>query len=219
MNKGFNSRTDKKRRKPQAPGRVKIIQALTALLREKDFSAITTAEIARNAGVTEALIYRHFRDKKDLFYQVLIEYMDYYKVKTDDDLKGITGALNKLRKIIWSHINVYANDRAFARILLLEVRGFSDYYTSGPYKMVRDYSDKVLKIISEGMENGEIRNDLPPSFLRQVILGSIEHVCMTGVALNRDFSPDDLTEKLCRFIFRGIEKKSEGESVEEIGRI
>ncbi|MBU0513442.1 MAG: TetR/AcrR family transcriptional regulator [Proteobacteria bacterium] len=186
------------------PGRIKIVQALVGLLSQNDFSAITTAEIAKTAGVTEALIYKYFKDKRDLLYQVLTEFLQHYKAQADRDLGGVQGALNKLRKIIWGHINVYATDRTFARILLLEVRSYSDYYTSGTYRLVKEYSDIVLQVIEEGIASGEIRDDLPPTFLRQVVLGSIEHVCLTGVAFDREMSPDDLTEKLCRVIFRGI---------------
>jgi AcrR family transcriptional regulator len=191
------------------PGRLKIVESLRLLLENKDFSSITTAEIAKNAGVTEALIYKYFKDKRDLLYQVLAEYLEHYMLAAESDLKGIKGALNKLRKIIWTHINVYATDRVFAKILLLEVRSFSDYYTSDPYNLVREYSDIVYEVVREGLENGEIRKDIPPEFLRQVILGSIEHVCLSGVAFNREISPDELTEELCKFIFRGIALEAE----------
>jgi hypothetical protein len=43
--------------------------------------------------------------------------------------------------------------------------------------------------------------------MRQVILGSIEHVCLTRVVFSREISPDDLTEDLCKFIFRGIARE------------
>ena len=191
------------------PGRTKIADALRALLERKDFGAITTAEIARTAGVTEALIYKYFKDKRDLLYQVLAEYLEYYRSRAEIDLKGIKGASNKLRKVIWSHINVYATDRVFAKILLLDVRSFSDYYTSETYKLVRKYTGILLEIIKEGIEHGEIRDDIPPVFLRQVILGSIEHVCLRRVVLGRSISPDDLTENLCECIFKGIERKAQ----------
>lgn len=195
--------------RPLPPGRIKIAEALRSLLEKKDFSAITTAEIAGTAGVTEALIYKYFKDKRDLLYQVLAEYLAHYQQRTLFNLKGIKGALNKLRKIIWHHINAYATDRVFAKILLLEVRSYSDYYTSGPYKAVKDYTNILLEIIEEGVREGKIRDDLSPSFLRQVILGSIEQVCLTGVAFNREISPDDLTENLCELIINGIKRQPE----------
>ena len=190
------------------PGRIKIADALRVLLEKKDFGAITTAEIAKTAGVTEALIYKYFKDKRDLLYQLLSEYLEHYDVQVERDLKGVKGALNKLRKLFWSHINVYATDRVFAKILLMDVRSFSDYYTSETYKLVKKYTEILLEIIQEGVENQEIRNDIPPVFLRQAILGSIENICLTRVIFGRKISPDDLTEKLCKFVFKGVEYRA-----------
>jgi AcrR family transcriptional regulator len=194
--------------KPMPPGRVKIAEALRGLLEKKDFNAITTAEIARTAGVTEALIYKYFRDKRDLLHQVLAEYFEIYIEQFEQDLKGIKGSLNKIRRTIWTHINVYATDRVFAKILLLEVRSFSDYYKSRPYKLVKKYSVILRDIIEEGVKRGEIRSDIAPSFIEQMIFGSIEHVVLTGVIFNRELSPDTLTDNLCKFIFKGIEKRA-----------
>ncbi len=116
------------KQKPLPPGRIKITRALKSLLEKKEFNAITTAEIAKKAGVTDALIYKYFKDKRDLLHQVLSEYLEEYRTQITLDLKGIKGTLNKLRKLIWSHINVYATNRVFARILLIEVRNYPDYY-------------------------------------------------------------------------------------------
>ena len=193
--------------KPLPPGRVKITWALKSLLEKKEFNAITTAEIAKNAGVTEALIYKYFKDKRDLLHQVLSEYLEQYGVQLQQDLKGIKGALNKLRKLIWSHINVYATNRVFARILLVEVRNHPDYYKSETYELVTIYSNTVLSMIQEGIREGEIREDLPPKLIRHGILGSIEQVCLSSIIFGRDLDPDDLTEALCEFIFKGIKRK------------
>ena len=186
------------------PGRIKIANALRHLLEQKEFNAITTAEISRQAGVTEALIYKYFRDKRDLLHQVLREYLEQYSLRVQDDLRGIKGALNKLRKLIWSHLNVYATNRVFARILLIEARNHSDYYHSDTYELVRTYSDAVLAILSEGVASGEIRDDISIKLIRQIILGSIEQVCLTGITFEREIDPDLLTEEICEIIFKGI---------------
>lgn len=189
------------------PGRMKIVDSFVSLLERKSFNAITTAEIAGNAGVTEALIYKYFDDKRDLLHKVLGEYLEKYLVQFELDLKGIKGALNKLRKLIWSHINVYSTNKVFAQILLLEVRNSPDYYLSETYELVKQYSNVVLDIIVEGVADGEIRDDIPPELMRQVILGSIEHVCLRDVVFRREILPDDLIDDLCSFIFNGIERK------------
>jgi TetR/AcrR family fatty acid metabolism transcriptional regulator len=186
------------------PGRQKIAEALRLLLAQKDFNGITTAEIARQAGVTDALIYKYFKDKRDLLHQVLSEYLNQYGVQLARDLKGIKGALNKLRKLIWSHINVYATNRVFGKILLIEVRTHPDYYRSDTYELVKAYSNFVLEILEEGIQHNEIRKDVPVKLIRQVILGSIEQVCLTGITFDREIDPDRLTEDLCEILFRGI---------------
>ena len=209
MQLSITDAVQQKDRKPAPPGQIKIIQALNLLLEEKEFGAITTAEIAKTAGVTEALIYKYFKDKRDLLHQVLAEYLESYGVELDRDLKGVKGALNKLRKLIWSHINVYANNKVFARILLIEVRTHPDYYKSETYDLVKLYSDVVLSIIEEGVREGEIRDDISPILIRFGILGTIEQVCLSGITFGREIHPDELAEELCEFIFNGIEPRDD----------
>ena len=75
--------------KVSPPGRIKIVRALKQLLVQKDFNSITTAEIAKTAGVTEGLIYKYFNDKRDLLYKVLLELFEMFlqKMKKDINLK------------------------------------------------------------------------------------------------------------------------------------
>jgi len=192
------------RRQSHPPGRTKIVEALKKLLEEKEFTAITTAEIARTAGVTEALIYKYFNDKRDLLHQVLAEYLEYFVLRAELDVKGIKGAVHKLRKLIWSHINMYAGNRVFSRILLLEVRNHREYFNSDAYQMVKRYSSFLVSIIQEGIAEESIRDDIPIPVIRQLILGGIEHVCLSAVIFNRDIDPDEPADQLCDLILGGI---------------
>lgn len=188
------------------PGRTKIVEAVKQLLAHKEFQAITTAEIARTAGVTEPLIYKYFKDKRDLLHQVLEGYLEQYIDRIELDLKGIKGAENKLRKLIWSHIYTYATNRIFAKIILLEVKGFPIYFDSKTYSLSRRYGDIILEILEEGIRTGEFREDISPSSLKRLILGGIERVVLPGLIFNLDISPDILTEDLCSLLFYGIKK-------------
>jgi len=207
-NTQVKSYSENNRKLPKMPpGRIKIVNALKTLLKEKDFNAITTAEIARSAGVTEALIYKYFKDKRDLLHQILREYLEQYCIKFELDLKGIKGACNKIRKLIWAHIHAYATNRIFAKILLIEVRNYPDYYKSETYEFVKNYCNVLLDAIEEGVALGEIRDDISPRMIRQGILGAIEHACLTEIIFNREIFPDQFTDDICEFVFRGIEKR------------
>ena len=190
------------------PGKVKIAEALKILLREKDFNSITTADIARTSGVNEALIYRYFKNKRGLLHDVLAEYLEDYIEKIEFDRKGVKGAANKLRQLIWDTIYLYQKDRVFAKILLLEVRNFSGYFESETYQIVRHYGKSLLNLIKEGVASGEFRDDISPSHIRQIILGCIEHLCLPAVIFHYDISPDKLTADICDVLFEGIVKKT-----------
>jgi len=192
--------------KPQLypPGHIKIVEALRSLLMEKEFSAITWSDIAQTAGVNEGLIYKYFKDKRNLLHKVLEEYFKDYLAKLENDLKGIDGTLNKLRKLIWSVINASNEDRVFAKIIFLEVRNFPGYFESQSYRLVQDYAQMIKELIEEGIRTGEIRKDISSWHLRQIILGSIEHLCLPSVIFKQEINPDALTEELCKILFTNI---------------
>ncbi|NOX32893.1 MAG: TetR/AcrR family transcriptional regulator [Deltaproteobacteria bacterium] len=186
------------------PGKTRIINTMRELLEERNFSTITISEIAGTAGVTDGLIYKYFKDKRELLHHVLKEHYEYFLLQIERDLKGITGALNKLRKIIWSSIDRYANHRVFARIILLEVRNSEKYFKSEAYQLVRKFNRIILDIIKEGVASGEITSVVPPSCIRHAIFGAIEHACLNRAIFNEKVSTDETAENITQLIFNGI---------------
>ena len=186
------------------PGKTKIINAMRTLLEDRNFSTITISDIAVTAGVTEGLIYKYFKDKRQLLHHVLKEHYEYFLCQIDRDLDGVSGALNKLAKVIWSCIDRYANHRVFARIILLEVRNSDEYFQSEAYALVRQFNKILLDIIKEGMESGEIRRDISPSLIRHTIFGTIEHACLNRVIFNETVPTDEIAEQITHLILNGI---------------
>ena len=90
-----------------------------------------------------------------------------------------------------------------------EIGEIRSAYKSDTYELVRAYSNSVLDILEEGVQSNEVRKDVPVKLIRQMILGSIEQVCLTGITFDREIDPDALTEDLCDIIFRGIVPASE----------
>jgi AcrR family transcriptional regulator len=197
---GLNFRSSKSK----AAGWIKITAAVRKLLLEKSYHDITWGEIARTAGVSEALIYQHFKDRPGLLCGVIEELLTAYVQEQRQNLQGTYGALNKLRRIIRTQIHTYNRDRVFAKILLLEVRSYPLFFESGAYRIIKDYGNMILEIIKEGVYNGEIRKDATPEHIRQVVLGAIEHFCLPNVIFGREFSTDELTDEACRIVFSGI---------------
>jgi TetR/AcrR family fatty acid metabolism transcriptional regulator len=185
-------RAAKSNSRPAPRGKIKIAEALISLLEEKEFNAITTAQISQRSGVNE----------------VLGDYLDDYLNQLERDLKGVKGTLNKLRRLIWSHLNLYESNWVLTQILLLEVRSCPGYFESESYAQVKRYSKMLMKILEEGIRKGDLRGDIPTTSMRQVILGGIEHMCLPKIIYKKHYSPEDLTKDLFEIIFAGIENHS-----------
>lgn len=187
----------------------RLSEALKALLEEKDFNSITTAEIARYARANESLIYRYFEDKRGLLHFVLAEYLKKFLLRMEQDLSNIHNPLEKLKEIIRSTIYFYNNDLVFAKILLLEVRNYPGYYKSPPYEIIKIYTDNIVQIVEEAVEEGLLRKDIPPNRIMQIILGSIEHLFLPKILFGYDIDPDTLASQAYEGIFKGLINKEE----------
>lgn len=190
--------------KSPPPSKLKLSNALETLLEDKDFGSITTAEISRTAGVNEALIYRYFGDKRGILHHVLEVYLVDFHNALILEMKPVKGALNKLRVLIRGHIAMYDANRVFAKILLLEVRNSPGYFESNTYELVKMYGRFLTAIINEGVESGEIRRDIPISRIRNMIFGSIEHLCLSPVIFGHPINVDVVKDDICTLLFEGI---------------
>ncbi|HAO22213.1 MAG: hypothetical protein BWK80_54105 [Desulfobacteraceae bacterium IS3] len=196
----------KSEQRSSPPGRQKIMDALKSLLKEKEFAAITWTDIAHEAKVNEGLIYKYFGDLRNVLFQVLKEFVEYYWQRINLDVRGIEGSLNKLRKIIWNLFYFYSSEPVFARILLLEVRNLPGYFDSETYKIHKSWSRLTRDIIEDGIAKGEIRDDISSRDLMNAIYGAIEHSCLPSLLFGHTTDPDALTASVCKIIFEAINK-------------
>ena len=185
-----------------------ILRAMRELLGEKEFISITTAEIAARAGVNEASIYHYFESKTDLLYTVLehfaMDFVDFMEI----NVRGLKGALTKLRKAIWSNIYFLLNEKTFAKIFFLEVRNNPNYFRSRAYAVTRRHSAFYLSIIKEGIDSGEIRRTVSPHILRNIIFGAVEHALLPWVIFGKEVSPDALTDDICDILFYDVREEN-----------
>ncbi len=193
-----------KRVKSTPNGKIKLAIGLETLLKTKNFNSITTSEISKVSGVNESLIYRYFKDKKGLLYYILAEHQKESVQGFYSDLVTITGAVNKLKRLIWRTIYNWSKDRVHAKILLIEVKSSPGYYESETYLIVKEYCQLIQSLIQEGINSGEIRKDISPWFLMQVILGSIEHAVLPALIFDKKIDVDRSSRNLFKIIFSNV---------------
>lgn len=76
----------RRQRLPASERRTVISRAAVEVFAERGFEAASLDEIARRAGVTKPLLYRHFASKTELYIRLLED-------ETDDLLRGVAAAV------------------------------------------------------------------------------------------------------------------------------
>ena len=185
-----------------------ILKVANEVFVEKGFKETTISQIAQKAKIAEGSIYDYFKNKEDLLFSIPEERMENFLSGLQEHLKGIEGALNKLRKLIWYHLNFYEKNKDYTRILLLDLRQNPRFNQSKAYGMIRQYSKIILQIIEEGKKEKTIRQEINPSILRDLILGTIEHFTIRGFIMGRFPNLAEAVDALYDQIVSGVAEKN-----------
>ena len=149
-----------------------IISAATALFAAKGFNGTTTKEIARTAGISEALVFKHFPTKRALYAAILAE-----KVRVSQLMDTVEAAAEKrddarVFTLIASFRIHRAADPTFLRLLLfsaLEGHELSDMFFRNRHRVFYEY---LAGYIRSRCEEGAFRC-LDPLLAAQAFIGMI----------------------------------------------
>ncbi|MEW6440560.1 MAG: TetR/AcrR family transcriptional regulator [bacterium] len=184
--------------------RERILDVARVLFEVHGYQGTTTAQIAREAQVPEGTLFEYFRTKRDLAFALLARDMESYVDFLELHLRGIEGALHRIRKFIWSHLYTWRKRRFVARFLMLEMRQDAGFFDSAAHGLASRYRDLLLSLVREGIEDGSIRSDVEPAMVLHLILGAIEQIALPWAAKEEPFDVDDNTRGLCDLVFRAI---------------
>lgn len=113
-------------RLPAAERRQQLLDSAAELFSTNGYARATTAELARSAGVTEPIIYRHFKSKRDLFVALIERTGRQTLERWEEDLKGATDPADRLTRLIGDNPMVSAEGRHPYRVFLQAISEIDD---------------------------------------------------------------------------------------------
>ncbi|MBW1763676.1 MAG: TetR/AcrR family transcriptional regulator [Deltaproteobacteria bacterium] len=132
-----------------------IRNAATQLFAEKGFENTTTRDIAKAANISNASLYYYFDSKEELLYQILDKEMSSgLELITEIDKSDI-GLKEKLSKVLQIHTSS-AVDYNKMKLLVIDQNSISQKNKEDLKEKQRDYVEKLIKILDELKDNGEI---------------------------------------------------------------
>lgn len=191
----------------------KIIESATKIFYEKGFSDTTISEIARGANLTSSGIYLYYKNKEELLFIIIEKFLIKSRDGLGEHLQGIHGAANKLRKAIWFHCNSYSGNKNEIKIVL-EARSYPRFYDSSAYTILKQYTKFFTEIIQEGMADSSFYGLPSATLLRDVILGTVDHIAIHWILKNEPNSMEQ-SEKTYDMVMKAVQPQQTQETPQD----
>ena len=125
--------------------RNKILQAGFKLFKQKGYYNTTTAEIAKEAGVSTGIVYRYFTDKKDIFIETMEQfYRQVYDIFIDN-IKNIN-SYSELPEYLNSTIDYAISTHDMTKDVYEEIEALS-HYDEDVGKMCNKVQEEIISIL------------------------------------------------------------------------
>ena len=139
-----------------------LIETAVRLFAEQGYDGTTTLQISREAGVTEPLIYYHFKGKEELFTYILNEAFDEYVGRLDALPRDTDNEFVKIENLI--HATQQAVEDMPRRIRLVmsscpaRIKDPDHVCHSRMVGIYNWHFDYLSRCLEKGIASGEFRN-------------------------------------------------------------
>jgi len=178
------------------PKFIQIIDAAVIVIAENGYHQAQVSKIAKQAGVADGTIYLYFKNKEDILVSLFQEKMGVFIEKIEEEIKDKTNAADKLYSLIEKHFTLLSEDHQLAVVTQLELRQSNKDLRLRINEVLKGYLNVVDKIIQEGKESKEFRQDLDVRLARQMIFGTIDETVTTWVMNEQKYSLVNQTKKV-----------------------
>ncbi len=113
-------------RLPAAQRREQLLDVAAKLFAERGYARTTTAQLAESAGVTEPIIYRHFKSKRDLFVALIRRAGRETLLTWKRHLRGAGDPAERLRRLLGDNPMVRPEGRDAYRVFLQAITEVDD---------------------------------------------------------------------------------------------
>ena len=181
-----------------------VLRRAVDLFNERGYDATSTADLARELGLSKSAIFHHVSSKEDLLAAALDEALtgltSAVGAATGPGSRG-TSATERLRATVTESVRILAAHLP-AVTLLLRVRGNSAVEQAALARR-RVIDEQLTGLVREAAAEGTLRDDLDAELVTRLVFGTVNSLVewyRPGGAL----SPDALAEQVTAVVFDGL---------------
>ena len=196
---------------------LKILESAIKVFSEKGFSAATTSEIAKNAGIAEGTIFRYFKTKKDILRGILIQTINLFSTKLvmENVEKILLNPENKdlkmiLKELLYDRMRLVDSVFPMARVVLTEALFHEDVREAIYQNVISKALVTIKAFLKRMVDNGMIRSDIEPEVFLRGVIGHMVLLIGSKKLFSDKFKLEDIDkefDKMIDFILYGIAPK------------
>jgi len=155
-----------------------IVSAARKLIVKYGSEHVTVRRVAKEIGVSEGAIYRHFKSKRDVLSLLIDDVENTLIGDIEDYYKPGTNVLDALEKVVLSDVSSVEQRKGVSFQVIAEIVSLGDKKLSNKaYDVINEYIKHIKSILSEGVKSGIVRQDIDldaaASLLFSIIQGLI----------------------------------------------
>jgi len=168
--------------------RERIINSAKKLFADQGYQKTTIVDISKRAGLSEAALYEYFQGKEALLLMIPDLWVSELVHDLDEQLFGVKGAVNKLRKYLWWYMRRVEQSPLDAKIVYLFLKTNANFLDTEVYSNVKIFYAYLVDIFEEGRKNGEMKADLNSRAARDIFVGTMDHVISRWLLKDMSYS-------------------------------
>jgi AcrR family transcriptional regulator len=192
-----------------------IVNAVRRVFAEKGFHGTTTRELAQEAGVSEALLFKHFPNKEALYSAMMLASCQDKNPEMRERLRALepsTSTLVLLIHMMVSHmVGKISNDEQSLQTRLM-LRSMAEdgefarlFYERIPGPFVRKIEESITAAIAAGdAVEGHVLPQLRAKFANALVAMIRVHLTPAEPPVDYEVSGDKLVEQVVWFVLRGV---------------
>ena len=198
-------------RVPAQDRRQQILELATELFARQGYEGTTTKQIARRAGINEAIIFRHFPSKQELYWEV-IEHQCVLRGKRAKVLELLKSGGSDREVFTAIGEQMLRRDNTLMRLLLFSALENHELSHRFFRSHVAQYYEILAEHIKQGIAEGRFRRVDPLLAARSFLGMMVYHFQIQELFGGKDFQDFDLhkvSETYVDIWLQGMERRAE----------